>query len=219
MIVTSDIPACKHYIKTHTCIQALHQNTHTCIHALQARHQRMHLHKIITTQRHLQIRIYHVHESITSEHTHAYTHCIRAWHLHTIITSEYIYMHTIITSTYMSSHHIRTHPHSSNHTTVQSFPLFTPNNNHCLQHTQEDIKKTPSPYQLLYLQMCTCNIVSQVISSDINSIPQEEMQYLCTHAFTPMQSFHFTMYSCVSTFTSPCILVFLLSLHHVLFCF
>ena len=41
--------------------------------------------------------------------------------------------------------------------------------------------------------------------------------YLCTHAFTPMQSFHFTM-SSVSTFTSPCTVLLLLSLHHVLFC-
>ena len=222
MIVTSDIPACKHYIKTHTCIQALHPNTHTCIHALQALHQRIHLHIITPTQDTFRSEYIMCMKALhQNTHMYAYTHYIRT---HTCIHSLHqnmapahnhyirIHVHTLITSTYMSNHYIRTHPHSSNRTTVQSFRLFTPNNIRCLQHTQED----KNHHHLLYLQnlgeMCTCNIKSQVISSDTNSIPQEEMQ-CCPRTFVRTPSLQ------CNPFTSPCSLLFLLSHHHVLFCF
>ena len=128
--------------------------------------------------------------------------------------NHYIRIHTctIIISTYVSNHYIRTHPHSSNHTTVQSFRLFTPNNIQCLQHTQEDKNQHHPISYCICKTWVTCAHVtkSQVISSDTNSIPQEKMQY-CPRSFV-----HIPSLQC-NPFTSQCILVFLLSPHHVLF--
>ena len=150
--------------------------------------------------------------------------CTQSLHQNTYICIQSLHQHTCPVIT---SEHTHTHPTTPQYKAFSCLHLTTSNvyNTHRRIKKKNTITLSAIVFANVHMQHSIAGnfLWHKQHSTGRNAI----LLYTCLHSNAILSLhhvflcfyFHFTMYSCVSTFTSPCIVLFLSSLHHVLFCF